>query len=429
MKKEQLLNLLSVIDDKYVEEAFKRRLEQKRNKNAYLRTAICAAACIALIVGTVFVGKFVSDTDNPSVTTPPPDTTQPITLPSSDFVIENGTLLSYVGKDTEIVLPQEVTTIAADCFSASENAQNITTISLGSNVKMIEEAAFSGLPSLDEITVPEDNKNFVFSEGVLLKTDGSILFAASYPKEIDVQKFVTTIDSMENMIEFWDKEIKFVFDGVTMTAHKSAEDSFFTIDTFTAHGQTFSLADSEYYNTSFCCNGILEVNAYLYMKMSDEAFIYSKGRSSIGYYLIITKDAIYEYLRPEEVSDPQIEPEWYNKSTFTYSIDDNGRLTYTREPLKYTFDQTIYHEMKYCVGFDEFALEEGYVTFDSGEVVHHAEKRYTVSERINLYECFNTWYDSYKNYSESMLAAMGLPRVNTLDELLRYNSQHYKPAE
>ena len=185
MKKEQLFTLISTIDDKHVEETFKRQLACRYNKSRYIRTAVCAAACVALIVGTVFVGQFVKDTENPpDVTTVPP-----INTPSADFVIENGTLLSYVGKDTEVVLPQEVTTIAADCFSASENAQNITTISLGSNVKMIEEAAFSGLPSLDEITVPEDNKNFVFSEGVLLKTDGSILFAASYPKEIDVQKY------------------------------------------------------------------------------------------------------------------------------------------------------------------------------------------------------------------------------------------------
>ena len=176
MKKEQLIDIISNINDGHLENALKRQYTQKSGRRAFY-TAACAAACIALIVGTVFIGKFIKNTETPpDVTTPPP-----INTPSEDFVIENGTLLSYVGSDTEVILPQEVTAIAADCFSASENAENITTISLGENVKMIEEAAFSGLPSLDEIVVSDGNENFVFSEGILLAKDGTVIFSISHP--------------------------------------------------------------------------------------------------------------------------------------------------------------------------------------------------------------------------------------------------------
>ncbi len=459
MKSMELLKAISAIDDKFIEAALEYKGYRVRAyKQAAAIASIAACACIILFGAFFVVSNFKSPshpgpstdghTSAPVVDATESTTTEPSTdghtsapvvdppKPVSDFVIENGILVSYTGSETEITLPEEVSSIASNTFSSSTNAADITTIHLNSGINSIEEKAFSGLVSLSRVTVPEDNSNFIFRDGVLMATDGSIHFSLTDNNTIDVQTFVETLEQMEGSVDFIGKRTKFVFGELIIIAKNNVSpydlnEARFTIESFSVFGQTFALSDSKY-DSSFS-DGVIERNAGLTLLLTDDVFVYAKTRTSCGYYLIITADSIYEYHKPPEIipgSEEAINnPTWYNESVFGYSIDDNGDLVYVREPQKYTFDQRISNEITYCVGLDEFAREEGYVTFENGVIVHNPTSTYTVSEVMNVYECFAIWHSMYKNYSDELLQIAGIPRVSTLDELISYNKEHYEMAK
>ena len=104
-------------------------------------------------------------------------------------------------------------------------------------------------------------------------------------------------------------------------------------------------------------------------------------------------------------------------------MDENGKLIYTREPRKYAFDQMLFNDVMYCVSLDEFAREEGYIKFQNGELIHSPEKKYTVSETVNLEESFKAWLDNGEKSNEH------LKGISTLEDLIEYNEKLYKRAE
>ena len=67
-----------------------------------------------------------------------------------DFVIENGTLVKYVGTDTDVVIPEGVTTIGCGVFCN----MNITSVTIPNSVKCIEHSAFK-MTNLTSVIIPE----------------------------------------------------------------------------------------------------------------------------------------------------------------------------------------------------------------------------------------------------------------------------------
>ena len=68
--------------------------------------------------------------------------------PESDFVIENGALTGYTGKDTEITIPEGVTSIERDAFNGNTV---ITKMTFPESLKTIKYEAFNGNTSLKEL--------------------------------------------------------------------------------------------------------------------------------------------------------------------------------------------------------------------------------------------------------------------------------------
>ena len=140
------------------------------------------------------------------------------TTTKGDFELDGSTLVSYLGSDTEVTLPNTITAIGNDAFSgnealykvvipdsvktigpsAFENCTNLTKVSIGSSVKSIGSAAFSGCKFLQSINIPakcdslgsgvfagcsslssvsidSDNRSYVCADGVIYKRDGSEL--------------------------------------------------------------------------------------------------------------------------------------------------------------------------------------------------------------------------------------------------------------
>ena len=69
----------------------------------------------------------------------------------SDFVIENGVLVKYIGNNSEIEIPESVTFIGERAFA---NCSQVRKIFIPEGVKTIEAQAFYCCIRLEELTIP-----------------------------------------------------------------------------------------------------------------------------------------------------------------------------------------------------------------------------------------------------------------------------------
>lgn len=124
-------------------------------------------------------------------------------LPSvsaSDFVVEDGVLLSYTGNETNVSIPDTVYYIADNAFK--DNVK-ITKINLGSNLRIIGNEAFYGCTSLKEVNGGKNvsyagayvfyNTPFLSGNSDKLLTIGSVLLGGNVKKELVVDSAVKMI--------------------------------------------------------------------------------------------------------------------------------------------------------------------------------------------------------------------------------------------
>lgn len=72
----------------------------------------------------------------------------------NDFVIENGVLQGYLGRDEEIVIPDGVKAIEKWAFMDTFDKKNIKSIKISNSVKIIEDFAFQDCGSLRNLYIP-----------------------------------------------------------------------------------------------------------------------------------------------------------------------------------------------------------------------------------------------------------------------------------
>lgn len=81
---------------------------------------------------------------------------------TSDFIIEDGALIKYVGNDVHVVVPNHVTSIeykAFDAFTWKSNVKNIESIALPDGLITIKHNAFSDCVGLKKIEIPNSVQN------------------------------------------------------------------------------------------------------------------------------------------------------------------------------------------------------------------------------------------------------------------------------
>ena len=153
MKDVQLFELMATISDAHINATLKRRKQGSMLKNSIIRKrlqyGLLAAASVCLVLTCVLTANHVMHRTSTADPTDAPVIDKTV---KDGFVIENGTLLSYTGNETELVLPTEVTTITADSFPDSPSSKAITAIHLSSSVSNIDRAAFSNLSSLKKMS-------------------------------------------------------------------------------------------------------------------------------------------------------------------------------------------------------------------------------------------------------------------------------------
>ncbi len=90
---------------------------------------------------------------------------QPASTDLAEFTIQDGRLIAYHGSETEVVIPETVTTIGSACFTGNTSVQAIT---IPASVETIEAGAFCGAYNLREFSMSGDSRSFRCSEdGVL----------------------------------------------------------------------------------------------------------------------------------------------------------------------------------------------------------------------------------------------------------------------
>ena len=130
----------------------------KSNRSAWIKW-VSIAACFCLMFAGAFalIANFVS-------------------VPSADgFVIEDKVLISYMGNDKNVVIPDNVVKIANYAFRDGGNAETIETITLGKKVSVVETYALEGCVNLKAVNLSEKNDTLKTQNNAVLSSDGKQL--------------------------------------------------------------------------------------------------------------------------------------------------------------------------------------------------------------------------------------------------------------
>lgn len=123
----------------------------------------------AIAAGTATVSATTTNGKTDSCIITVKDNSTIPTEPSEGLVIEDGVLTEYTGNESEVIIPEGVTEIAAGVFETSEEAEraDLTKVTIPTSVTKIGDRAFSGC-SLTEVT---------FAPNSALRTLGESAFA------------------------------------------------------------------------------------------------------------------------------------------------------------------------------------------------------------------------------------------------------------
>lgn len=117
-------------------------------------------------------------------------------IESKDFIIENSTVVKYVGSNSKVVVPEGITALATSLFWDNQNIEevvlpkslinlggdtfyncfNLKKVNIPINVKFMGNNPFAGCPKLDLVN---ESNNFNFVDGVLYNKDFSKLIYCS----------------------------------------------------------------------------------------------------------------------------------------------------------------------------------------------------------------------------------------------------------
>ena len=345
-----------------------------------------------------------------------------------DFDIsEAGILTKYMGTDTIVEIPDVVTSIGADAFGVSPEANNIKKVILGKSVQNVDAQAFLSLTALEDIKVSRNNPYFQSSDGVLIKNDFSIFFCVP-----------NIIRDDYDMFDVFDDIISYKIDGTGIAQLVSGV---IIANIKYEYAQSDDILERKYnlYCNSIYANGqellFDEPVCDTYKYKNDNHYWYKRNkiydtsagvvfantsRYGFGKTWVITNEQIVEI----EIIDPLPQDgkigdvEWYNYSIIRFFCSDNGDLKYYRHPRKYGRIPGTCQYALFSTGFDEFASETGNVRIENGQIIYYPESRYTANSNPNLIEDIKGYYDTF--YRDDF---------PTVDDFLAHNAEIYESAK
>ena len=348
------------------------------------------------------------------------------------FLISDGILIEYIGKETNLVIPKEVLTITETSFSSC--AKKITTLTLGDRVREIHPLAFAGMTNLEEFHTSPENPLFTYEDGVLYNRYRSmgILIQGGDNDFLSTLYQATSVNAHHYRSSDV-KQLLFVY-----------QNALFTIDVvnnpeyYPDPNRTYTMAQYLYLLTSIDFNGIhfepTEQPAIslsgpqsgIYLHQDQLLFTQRLSDGATNTFLLVDGQAF-------DLSVPTSEDYCY-----FYGLDLYGNITYTCMPNKYNFNDYTdkwYSSLTRCTGYNEYHSETGYVLLTGDQITYHPTEVYTVGERLYPDELFasicrqieakaNLYGDQYN------LVAYGYPAdCTTLKEIFAYNKEHYESAQ
>ena len=425
MRAEEMISMMSEINEKYVEEARTFHEKAKRKKRVFA-LYFAAAACVVMAIGVFALYKT-------GLFTAPP------TPGNGDFVISGSVLTAYTGGGTVVVIPSGVSSIGPRAFSSSSSS-SIKTIELTAEVEEIDDEAFAGLNSLEQITVPDDNPVFVSKDGYVVKKDGTLCIGfleviANDPTESS-QRFFELIGELSDNFDNPVKKLvinEAVFDFLYFDAEPNeyghADSNRCAVSSVAYKGQRFTFDDP------FPLYG----NFQLVLFEQDGKLIFGRQYYYDFEQLVILSEDhaldVIQFIDGYNAGKPE-----YARSLFEFRPGENGHIDYVRRSCKIysaisfqTFDQIA----KYVTSWDEFSRETGYITIENGGIVLHPEEHYTletdirfpyslISEKdMTVRELIESRFASgYMDYNGSEFRAFA-----TFDDYIAYNRTRYVDAQ
>ncbi len=413
MNNYDLLQILGEIDDGMLERTahFRERRDRILTRRIRLphRQIGLVAACLILLLCAVPVAKRLMNGATPGVI--PPDS-QPVTdvVENPDFVIENGVLLSYVGDETDIVIPEGVVKIAQQAFLS---APEITSIHLPESLEDIEPLTFAELLSLDTLTVVETNKFYKVIDKILIKQNGTLVCLQNIESDSMTSGGSILHDAISLLKDngFMESFIKKIEIG---NALMELDESGYYLKEITVFGKNISLDGGAFYLYGNLKFQAFEVNHQFVVSSVEER--QKEDGTYNGHYrktIIVTKDAgvVTVCTKVSRLMEDLC------SSVITF-FEENGKLYYKRVPNKYYNIQVLAGELEYCVSKDELYEEIGTVNIENGNITYYPKQITTVSDAFDLEQDFILWRDEVAMLDSDL----------TLDDYLQSNSQKFSKA-
>ena len=369
-------------------------VKAKRRVIAILSTVIALCVIIGIVLLILHIrnntdGRSLAGTDTTENYLNQPQSTETEAeteaLKPEFEISEAGVLTSYNGDDETVVIPDNVISIGAYAFGASPKAEAITTVKLGKSVEDIDVQAFASLTKLENVEVPEENGNFMFTDGVLIKADNSVFFCMPNIIKADYDMFDVFYYVISDKINGEGESDLVSGDMVAKIKREFADPEdplnrkyYISCNSFTANGKILEVDKSI----------IHEYKVFNYYKshyayITNQCVVYSnRNTQGFGNTWLFTDNEIIrvEVVNAAENREKINGEEWYNYSVINFEAGEDGSLRYTRRPLKYIFYSGYLDYDYYWTGLDEFAKEIGYVKIENGNIVYYPEEKFTARD-------------------------------------------------
>ena len=415
MNKNDLIKAFGYIDDQLIEEA-----ENYKSNNRRL-VALVAASLLLLV--TLLIGTFlINKSNNPTETVHLTESSVNIydyQIKRQDYIIKNSRLISYIGNESVVPIPNDVKTITSAAFG---NNDHIKTIVLGENVEDIESEAFYGLSKIENFLVDDNNKHYRAIDTFLVKNDGTLVLSnlGEYGEDRTADDILYYVERLitqntDNLKLYKKIEIGNSVLCINCEIDETNNAVKIYATELEAFGEKLNFDSKKYIingNQKFQC---FECDNYFVMKSDDllghqtDVYIFYNG----GYFLFSGYEGEYDFWGNRTDS--------YNVSEITFYEEDNI-LYYHRIPQKSykNVDQVRGIILEKCVSRNEFYKEFGTVEVIDGNITFSPIKSYTLDELIDLENEYSLWKETAKGH---------IPEGLTLDEYLEWNSGNYETAK